>query len=164
MPVITSLTARANAIKMLHTRIQLLKSYITSLPPSYLTTSSPPDDSTSAASSYQTEINHPILRSIQALLSRLPLLLPPDQAAFEQERLAEKSDVSLVDLLGNISKSVQDTREMGRKFGIIEQARQTAKRGTTAAATFNEDFFPGASTTGDEKGEGGGIGLSQYHI
>lgn len=160
--VITSLTARANAIKMLHTRIQLLKSYLTNLPPSYLTTSSPPDKSTSAVSSNYTEINHPILRSIQALISRLPLLLPADQAALEQERLAEKSDVSLVNLLGNISKSVKETREMGRKFGIIEQARQTAKRG--AATNFTDDFFPGTSAAGGEKGEGAGIGLSQGYI
>lgn len=143
---------------MLHTRIQLLKSYLTNLPPSYLTTSSPSEKSASAASPNHTEINHPILRSIQALISRLPLLLPADQAAFEQERLAEKSDVSLVDLLGNISKSVKDTREMGRKFGIIEQARQTAKRGSTT--TYTDDFFPGASV-GGEKGEGSGTGLSQ---
>lgn len=147
---------------MLHTRIKLLKSYLTNLPPSYLTTPSPHDKSTDASSSNHTEINHSILRSIQALISRLPLLLPADQAALEQERLAEKSDVSLVDLLGNISKSVKDTREMGRKFGIIDHARQTAKRGATT--TFTEDFFPGASAAGGEKSEGAGIGMPQGYI
>lgn len=160
--VIASLMARANAIKMLHTRIQLLKSYLSNLPPSYLNNSAPPDTSTSAASSNHTEINHPILRSIQALISRLPLLLPADQVALEQERLAEKSDVSLVDLLGNISKSIKDTREMGRKFGIIEQARQTAKRGATS--TFTDDFFPGASTVGGEKTEGAAYGLTGVYM
>lgn len=113
---------------MLHTRIQLLKSYLTNLPPSYLTTSPPPDASPSTPSANYTEINHPILRSIQALVNRLPLLLPANQTAFEQERLAEKSDVSLVDLLGNIGRSVKDTREMGRKFSIVDQSRQTANR------------------------------------
>ncbi|MCJ1424565.1 hypothetical protein MMC29_002453 [Sticta canariensis] len=160
--LIATLMARANAIKMLHTRIRLLKSYLSNLPPSYLNASVSPDTSTSAPSSNHTEINHPILRSIQALISRLPLLLPADQVALEQERLAEKSDVSLVDLLGNISKSIKDTREMGRKFGIIEQARQTAKRGATS--TFTDDFFPGASTVGGEKTEGAAYGLTEVYM
>ena len=145
--VIASLTARANAIKMLHTRIQLLKQYLINLPPSYLTTPSPPDSSRNPQPCNHTEINHPILRSIQALVSRLPLLLPADHAAFEQERLAEKSDVSLVDLLGNIGKSVKDTREMGRKFGIVEQTRQSAKRG--GPTSFSDDFYSGLGDKGD---------------
>lgn len=126
--VIAALMARANAIKMLHTRIQLLKSYLTNLPPCYLNTPLSLEESPSSPSINHTEINHPILRSIQALISRLPLLLPADQAAFEQERLAERSDVSLVDLLGNISRSVKEMRETGRKFGIVDQTRQTANR------------------------------------
>lgn len=154
--VIASLTARANAIKMLHTRIQLLKSYLTNLPPSYLTSSSSPEASGTSLSTDPTEISHPILRSIQALINRLPLLLPADQAKFEQERLAEKSNVSIVDLLGNISKSVRDIREMGRKFSIVEQARQSAKRGVVSS--FTDDFYNGLS----EKSEGVGIMPSNF--
>lgn len=155
--VIASLMARANAIKMLQSRIRLLKAYLVNLPPCYLNTSDSSDMSPPAASSNHTEINHPILRSIQALVSRLPLILPADVEAFEQERLAEKNDVALVELLGNVSKSLKDTREMGRKFGIIEQARATAKRGATS--TFSEDFFPGASNVGGEKTEGAPYGM-----
>lgn len=146
--VIASLTARANAIKMLHVRIQMLKEYLITLPPSYLTTSSTSTLPGNIQIFDFSELSYPILRSIQALVSRLPLLLPADHATFEQERLAEKSDVSLVDLLGNISKSVKDTREMGRKFGIVEQIRQSTKKG--GSSSFTEDFFTGFS----DKGEG----------
>lgn len=54
--------------------------------------------------------------------------------------------MSLVDLLGNISKSVKDTREMGRKFGIVEQTRQSAKKGAPA---FADDIYSGMSDKSD---------------
>lgn len=127
--MITSLTARANAVKMLHARIQLLRSYLQNLPPSYLTTSSPSGSSTTAAGSQHTEINHPLLRSIQALLNRLPLLAPASLESFEEQNLAQKSDVSLVSLLASLSNNIKDTRELGRKFGIVEQTKQHNKRG-----------------------------------
>lgn len=132
--VLSSLSARANAIKMLHTRLGILKSYLSNLPPSYLTTATPtpPDlslsDSSPSTSPQQfTEVNHPILRSIKALLTRLNLLVPSDQAAFEHDRLVERSDVSLVDLLSHLTTNVKDTKELGRKFGAVEQARMNKK-------------------------------------
>lgn len=136
-----SLTARANAIKMLHTRIQLLKTYLQNLPPSYLTTSDPGNPASTAPSQDLTEINHPILRSIQALVNRLPLLTPADQGSFEHERLAEKNDVSLVSLLGSLSNSVKDAREMGRKFGVVESARH-AKSRNQGFGKMSEDILP----------------------
>lgn len=156
--VITSLTARANAIKMLHARIQLLKSYLTNLPPSYM--SYPPQSDPHAASESppQTEINHPILRSIQALLSRLPLLLPDNKAAFRQERLAEKTDVQLINLLGTIGKSLKETRELGRKFSIVDQCRQSAKRG--GQNMFVTDDFYSPMTGGSD----GGTSLTPFLI
>ncbi|KAL9018861.1 MAG: hypothetical protein Q9185_003832, partial [Variospora sp. 1 TL-2023] len=122
--LITSLTARANAVKMLHTRIQLLKSYLTTLPPSYLTSASytpapaAEEEAEPTSTTPPAPIDHSILRSIQALIHRLPLLIPADGTAFEHESLAEKSDVSLVALLGDLTKGTKNMREMGRKFGI----------------------------------------------
>lgn len=140
--VITSLTARANAIKMLHARIQLLKSYLTNLPPSYMSYSPQSDADDASESPPYTEINHPILRSIQALLSRLPLLLPDNKQAFRQERLAEKTDVQLINLLGTIGKSLKETREMGRKFSIVDQYRQSAKKGGQTMFVADDFYSP----------------------
>lgn len=136
-----SLTARANAVKMLHARIQLLKTYLQNLPPSYLTTANPPDPPTTAPPEWHTEINYPILRSIQALVNRLPLLTPSDQGSFEHEQLAEKNDVSLVSLLGSLSSSVKDARELGRKFGVVDSARH-AKSRTQGFGKMGEDILP----------------------
>lgn len=127
--VITSLTARANAVKMLHARIKLLKTYLQNLPPSYLTTPSSPDtSSTPPPDTDHTEINHPLLRSIQALLNRLPLLTPASPESFEAETLAQKADVSLVSLLGKLSNNVSDARELGKKFAILEHAKQISRQ------------------------------------
>lgn len=140
--VITSLTARANAIKMLHARIQLLKSYLTNLPPSYMSYPPQSDADDASESPPHTEINHPILRSIQALLRRLPLLLPDNKQAFRQERLAEKTDVQLINLLGTIGKSLKETREMGRKFSIVDQYRQSAKKGGQTMFVADDFYSP----------------------
>lgn len=127
---------------MLHARIQLLKSYLTNLPPSYMSYQSQSDEDDDSESAPHTEINHPILRSIQALLSRLPLLLPDNKQAFRQERLAEKTDVQLINLLGTIGKSLKETREMGRKFSIVDQYRQTAKKGGQTMFVADDFYSP----------------------
>ena len=129
-PVIASLTTRANAIKMLHTRIKLLKSYLTSLPPSAPTSSSNSSEAAPVADTTSNlEVDYPLLRSIQALLSRLPLLLPfGDLSNFKQETLAEKSDVGLVSLLGSLGQSVKEARELGRKFAVVEASKNTNKK------------------------------------
>ena len=114
---------------MLHSRINLLKTYLTSLPPCYLTESSPPDQRPDPSSFSHVEIDYPILRSIKALLHRIPLLIPADQDAFAQESLAEKNDVALVSLLGALGQSIKDAKELGSKFSIIDSARQTIRRG-----------------------------------
>ncbi|KAL9026577.1 MAG: hypothetical protein Q9196_004772 [Gyalolechia fulgens] len=138
--LITSLTARANAVKMLHTRIQLLRSYLTSLPPSYLSDASVADGTVTdeAPTPDSSKVNHSILRSIQALVNRLPLLVPADSEAFDQESLAEKSDVSLVALLGDLTRGTKNIREMGRKFGIVNHAKQR-QRPARPLAQMHED-------------------------
>ena len=94
-----------------------------------MTSSDASDTTSAAATSANAEIDYPLLRSIQALLSRLPLLLPfGDLASFKQETLAEKSDVGLVSLLGNLGQSVKDARELGRKFAVVESSKSSNKK------------------------------------
>lgn len=167
--LIASLTARANAVKMLHARIQLLKAYLTSLPPSYLTTTATTDDPPSEPTTPPTdtaisELNHPLLRSTLALLSRLPLLLPPEHhSTSRQETLAQKSDVELVSLLGTLGKSVKEAREMGRKFGIVEGASKGKGRGGyggMGGVAMDDMWAQGPSGDGGLGGGSNGEGLS----
>ncbi|KAL8663684.1 MAG: hypothetical protein Q9202_003630 [Teloschistes flavicans] len=138
--LITSLTARANAVKMLHSRIQVLKAYLTSLPPSYLTNVDEDNGSTTKepTNANQVDTNHVILRSIQALIHRLPILIPADGTAFAQESMAEKSDVALVSLLGDLTKATMAMREMGKKFDLVNTTRQRKRAGNRFTQAFGD--------------------------
>ncbi|OCK75701.1 hypothetical protein K432DRAFT_361636 [Lepidopterella palustris CBS 459.81] len=129
--LLSSLTAKSNAIKMLHRRIALLRAYLATLPPSYLSDPSLPF-TIPPTNTKTLPLNHPILRSISALLSRIPILAPSDALAFARESLEEQSDVQLVALLSSITSSVQAAKEAGRKHGIVDNARYQGKKGLMA--------------------------------
>ncbi|KAI1488206.1 COP9 signalosome complex subunit 6 [Biscogniauxia mediterranea] len=117
--MIAALTAKANSIKMLQSRINLLATYLERLPPSYLsgeTTAVPLDGQHSTPS-------HTILRSIQALVNRLSLIVPSAAEAYEQEMLSEANDVHLMELLNDVMQSVSEARGVGKKFNVVETAK-----------------------------------------
>ncbi|KAE8443727.1 hypothetical protein EG329_001407 [Mollisiaceae sp. DMI_Dod_QoI] len=147
--LIASLTAKANAIKMLHSRINLIALYLQNLPPSYISNKIP--EGVEANEKKYTPVNHSILRSIQALLSRLSLLIPADAAAFEQELMSEKNDVNLVSLLGTITESIQDIRETGRKFSIVDtqKAMKSKTDGRMGVGSGWPGSFNGVMGVGD---------------
>ena len=133
--MLASLTAKANAIKMLHSRIRLLVTYLERLPPSY-------DDTENAdADSMDTDNTVPsfsILRQIQALVSRLDLVIPSDKEAYEKEMLQESNDVHLIGLLNTVMQSLSQARDVGKKFTILEGSKQGGRRGA--------QDFPGSSS------------------
>jgi COP9 signalosome complex subunit 6 len=112
--MVAFLTSRYNAIKMLQSRIQVMSKYLESLPPSYLTGQRAIADGVID----EGDVNFQLLRSIQSLTNQIPMLVPADKESFEARNLKEKNDVSLVSLLGVVSKSVKDARELGRKYGV----------------------------------------------
>ncbi|KAB8298665.1 hypothetical protein EYC80_000843 [Monilinia laxa] len=118
---IASLTAKANAIKMLQSRINLVAAYLQNLPPSYV--SDGVVSETDIGSKNYVPVNHSILRSIQALLGRLSVLIPADSQEFDNELISEKNDVSLISLLGELTKSAYEIRETGKKFSVIENVK-----------------------------------------
>ncbi|RAL62121.1 hypothetical protein DID88_002607 [Monilinia fructigena] len=86
---IASLTAKANAIKMLQSRINLVAAYLQNLPPSYVS------DGVVSEADIETKnyipVNHSILRSIQALLGRLSVLIPANSQGFDNELISERT-------------------------------------------------------------------------
>ncbi|KAL4870564.1 hypothetical protein BDV12DRAFT_165828 [Aspergillus spectabilis] len=113
--LVASLNTRLNAIRTLESRISLLKSYVSSI-------------SSSGGSPQATtnDLNYPILRDINSLLSNLSLLTPQEQSAFSAEALAQSNDVNLVALLGQLSHSVKGMREVGKRTAIVNSVRRTA--------------------------------------
>ncbi|CZS96832.1 related to cop9 (constitutive photomorphogenic), subunit 6 [Rhynchosporium agropyri] len=148
--LIASLTAKANAIKMLHSRINLIAVYLQNLPPSYISNTVP--EGAESSDKQYTLVSHSILRSIQALLGRLSLLIPADSAAFEHELMSEQNDVNLVSLLSSITGSIREIRETGRKFSIVDgqkSAKSKQEGGRFNAPQTWGNSFTGISGAGD---------------
>lgn len=124
--VLSSLTAKMNAIRMLSRRILLLRAYLDALPPSYLSDSSLPP-SNSADTQHPLPLDHSILRSISAMLARINVLAPPDAAAFNLESQQEASDVQLINLLSSITNSVSAAKDLGKKSAIVEHSKNQGK-------------------------------------
>lgn len=131
--LIASLTAKANSIKMLNQRLSLIRGYLNSLPQSYLT-----DPSSSEVPSDDT--NHTLLRSIKALLSRLPLLAPPtpdissSEADIQQApTLAtaankEQQSVHLTTLLATLTRTISEAQSMGIKLHAVNREKLSKDR------------------------------------
>lgn len=132
--MLASLTAKANAIKMLHSRIRLLATYLERLPPSYVSSYNADADSMDTDNTVPSLI---ILRQIQALVSRLDLVIPSDREAYEKEMLQESNDVHLIGLLNTVMQSLSQARDVGKKFTIVEGSKSSGRRGP--------HDFPGSS-------------------
>jgi COP9 signalosome complex subunit 6 len=125
--MIAALTAKANAIKMLHSRIQLLITYLKGLPPGFDGTSVKSEDENMNADA--TTPSHTVLRQIQALVSRMDLVIPSNEQGFNSELLHESNDVHLIGLLNNLMQSVGEAKKVGKKFDVVEKGRNSRSRG-----------------------------------
>ncbi|KAH0431400.1 cop9 signalosome subunit 6 [Colletotrichum camelliae] len=121
--MIASLTAKANAVKMLQGRIRLITSYLERLPSEYL-----PGVEQQQPAGEHTTPSHTILRQIQALVNRLELVVPSDIENFEKEVLCEENDVTIVSRLNDLMQSISGMRDLGKKFGILEVAKNRDRR------------------------------------
>lgn len=156
--LIATLTTRGNAIRMLHARLELLTKYLASLPEDALTKvggETKDVDTDASEDPNAVGVSLPILRSIQALVQRLPLVVPPPvQGAFEEERRREANDVKLVSLLlDDMMQSISSARTVGEKFGVVEFARQSSRQQNRMA-------IPGMDFSVRPGGGGGGVGGS----
>jgi len=136
---IASMTTRLNSVRMLQSRLSSLSTYISSLPPSSL---SDPD---SEAPVDQAHLPH--LRNIKALITRLSLLTPhtdtsaptlsttthrptaiptqPQLDPLTYAQQAQSNDVTLSSLLSLLGQDVQGLSELGRKFALVENVKQS---------------------------------------
>ncbi|KAH7065904.1 hypothetical protein BKA63DRAFT_167314 [Paraphoma chrysanthemicola] len=158
--LLSSLTAKMNAIRMLSRRIQLLRTYLDSLPPSYLSDPALPLNPATDAE-HPLPLNHSILRSISATLARINILAPPDSEAFTLESQQEASDVQLANLLSSITNSVSAAKELGRKSYIVEHGKNQNK-GRLGMGTMGGYGGDGGDFFGTVMGRGGGMGVERW--
>ena len=122
----SALQAKYNAIKMMKSRLDLIVAYLQNLPPDFIAGTQTPAQAAKVAESsneqYTTPSNN-ILRQIQALVTNIELATPAQQATLEKEILQETNDVNLISLIANLITSVNDVREVGKKFAVVEGAK-----------------------------------------
>ncbi|KAM3509115.1 hypothetical protein MY11210_006454 [Beauveria gryllotalpidicola] len=135
---LTALTAKANAVKMLQSRIHLLIAYLDSIPPSFASKDTADEGSmdTDASTVAPSLI---VLREIKALTGRLGLVIPSDDESFKKEMISEQNDVEAIDLLSTLMQSIGQAREVGKKFAVVDGYRNAQqKRGEyTGTPTFS---------------------------
>ncbi|PGH34057.1 COP9 signalosome complex subunit 6 [[Emmonsia] crescens] len=119
--LIANLNTRLTAVKTLESRLRLIKAYLSSI------SSQEPDNQTQSTSISSSQISHSLLRNIHCLISHLSLLTPQQSDTFSTESFAQTNDVALVALLGRLGQSVQGMRELGKKFAVVDAARQYAE-------------------------------------
>ncbi|KAH6607732.1 cop9 signalosome subunit 6 [Trichoderma cornu-damae] len=132
--MLASLTAKANAIKMLHSRIQLITTYLERLPPSY-TNGDGREAESMDTDSNNTTPSLSVLRQIQALVNRLDLVIPSNREAFEKEVESETNNVNLLGLLNSVMQGVDQAREVGKKLYAIETSKNAPRRATVDYST-----------------------------
>lgn len=145
--LLSTLNAKINAIRMLSRRISLLRTYLASLPPSYLSDPSLPMQTT-PDSDHPLPLDYSILRSISAMLARINILAPPDAEAFTLESQQEASDVQLVQLLSSITNSLSAAKDLGKKSQIVENGKSQSRRGMGGMSSLMNESFGGGGSGG----------------
>lgn len=139
--MLSSLTAKANAVKMLQSRINLLIEYLERLPPSFVSGEAGAMDTDNAEHTTPSAV---VLRQIQALVARLDLVIPSDSESFAKEVQSETNDVRMIDMLAGIIRSVDNARDVGKKFGVVDAAAKIHHR-RAAHDMVAGGFGPGSS-------------------
>lgn len=131
----SAVQTKYNAIKMLKSRVNLIVAYLQKFPPDFLSgkvTTSQGAETARTPGSQHSIASTRILRQVQALVANIELAgAPAQQAALERELLQETNDVHLVSLIADLVTSVNEVRDVGRKFAIVEMARNHKNRAGT---------------------------------
>lgn len=144
--MVASLQTKANAIRMLKSRIDLIIKYLQRLPPPYM---AEVEAEANAGGDGQTEPSQTLLRLIQALVHRLSLVEPADAVEFKTELLREENDVQTINLLNELMSRVNDTRDVGRKFSAVEAGKAAQKQHGPVPGLGNTQLHASMSSAGD---------------
>ncbi|KAK3996137.1 hypothetical protein QBC44DRAFT_158127 [Cladorrhinum sp. PSN332] len=131
----SALQGKANALKMLKARLNLIITYLARLPPAFTTGNETIAQAAEAARAsggqYTVPVNN-ILRHINALVTNIELVAPAEH--LRKEILQETNDVNLIALVADLLTSADEVREVGRKAALVEQYRQSGRRYVAGAS------------------------------
>lgn len=142
---IAALQTKANALKMMKDRIALLIAYLQHLPDEYRAPGA-------AVEGAPLPVSNSILRQIQALVTNVELVTPAQQDSLRKELLSETNDVKLIGLVTDMLASLKELRTVGRRFAVVESAKNQRSWGNDSQHSFRENQGPpgtGLSSVGD---------------
>ncbi|KAJ3072228.1 COP9 signalosome complex subunit 6 [Podochytrium sp. JEL0797] len=115
--MVANLTGQRNAIKMLHSRVFILKAYLRDVENGVL-----PRD-------------HELMRQIASICQRLPTM---DSLEFKQEFMTDYNDIMLGTYLSSITKGTHAMNELIEKVNLVSSDRKSGKgsRGMTGMSSF----------------------------
>lgn len=144
---IAALQTKANALKMMRDRIALLIAYLERLPNEYR---APPVNGRSPfdPSGEFTQPSNSILRQIQALVTNVELVTPAQQESLQKELLSETNDVKLIGLVTDMLSSLSEMRNVGKKFAVVEAAKNQRARQSKDQSFTDAGAFSGHSLSG----------------
>ncbi|KAH8900057.1 hypothetical protein GQ53DRAFT_676257 [Thozetella sp. PMI_491] len=144
---VSALQTRANAIKMMKSRIAIIIAYLQKLPPEFadgkLSSAEVAEAAAASGGQYLRPSNN-ILRQIQALVTNIELATPTQSKALKTEILQETNDVELLSMISALVSSVEEVREAGKKFAVVEAARTQKARQVMEASGFSSQGFSNA--------------------
>jgi COP9 signalosome complex subunit 6 len=144
---IAALQTKANALKMMRDRIALLIAYLERLPNEYQATpvsGRPPLDPVGGF----TQPSNSTLRQIQALVTNVELVTPAQQESLQKELLSETNDVKLISLVTDMLSSLSELRNVGKKFAVVEAAKNQRARQSKDQSLTDAGAFSGHSLSG----------------
>ncbi len=141
---VSALRAKANAAKMMKSRIEIIIAYLQRLPPDFRAGKLTSADAAAAAEASGGQYIRPsnnILRQIQALVANIELSTPSKSQALKREIMQETNDVELLSMISALVSSVEDVREAGKKFAVVETVRTSRSRQAGDSVAFSSQPF-----------------------
>lgn len=114
--LVAAVQTKANAIKMLKSRIDLLITYL--------------QKGTQGNGTEQPEHSQTLLRLIQALVHRLSLVESANSEELKTELIREENDAETIMLLNELMSRANETRDVGKKFSAIESGKAAKQQYT----------------------------------
>jgi COP9 signalosome complex subunit 6 len=149
---LSALQAKANAVRMMKSRVDLIVAYLAKLPTAFVSGQQSTSEAASSAQANGFAVpSNNILRQIQALVTNIHLVTPAEQDKLEEEIRLETNDVRLIGLISDLMSSVSSVREVGKKFAAVESSKNVkARQRADYGHTFNDvDPMQLGSSAGD---------------
>ncbi|KAK3390326.1 hypothetical protein B0H63DRAFT_111513 [Podospora didyma] len=146
----SALQAKYNAVKMMKSRVDLIVAYLEKQSPDFVSgklTTPEAAKAVNVSGGKHTTPSNSILRQINALVTNIGLASSGQQLKdLEKEIIKETNDVKLISLISDLISSTAEMRETGKKFAIVESAKNhRSRQGPFDPIAMSGDYVRGST-------------------